>query len=39
LLVIANGEADYERVITALDAGPAVGMERVKLVTVEEDDE
>jgi biopolymer transport protein ExbD len=39
LLVIANGEALYERVVTALDAGAAVGMDSIKLVTVEEDDE
>ena len=39
LLVIANGEALYERVVTALDAGAAVGMDGVKLVTVEEDQE
>jgi biopolymer transport protein ExbD len=37
LLVIANGEALHEYVVTALDAGTAVGMEEVQLVTVEED--
>jgi len=37
MLVLANGEAQHEHVVTALDAGAAVGMEEVKLVTVEED--
>ncbi len=38
LLVVAHGDARHERVITAMDAGTAVGMEDVKLVTVEEDE-
>jgi biopolymer transport protein ExbD len=38
LLVIANGEALHERVVTAIDAGNDVGMEEVQLLTVEEDD-
>ena len=38
MLVMANGEANHEKVVTALDAGAAVGMEDVKLVTVEEDE-
>ena len=37
LLIVANGEALHEKVVTALDAGSDVGMEDVKLVTVEED--
>ena len=37
LLVVAHGDAFYEKVVTALDAGTAVGMEQVKMVTVEED--
>jgi biopolymer transport protein ExbD len=37
LLVVANGEAFHEKVVTALDAGTAVGMEEVQLVTVEEE--
>ena len=36
LLVVADGEALHERVVMALDAGTRVGMEEVKLVTVEE---
>jgi biopolymer transport protein ExbD len=38
LLVIANGEALHETVIRALDAGTAVGMQEVQLLTVEEDE-
>jgi biopolymer transport protein ExbD len=38
LLVIANGEALHERVVTAIDSGNDVGMEEVQLLTVEEDD-
>jgi len=37
MLVVANGEARHETVVAALDAGTAVGMEDVKLLTVEED--
>jgi biopolymer transport protein ExbD len=37
LLVIAHGDALHEKVVTALDAGTGLGMEQVKLVTVEED--
>ena len=37
LLVIANGNAVHERVVMAMDAGTAVGMEDVRLVTVEDD--
>jgi biopolymer transport protein ExbD len=37
LLVIAHGDSLHEKVVTALDAGTAVGMEDVKLITVEED--
>ena len=38
MLVVANGEALHEAVVVALDAGTAVRMEEVKLVTVEEED-
>ncbi len=38
LLVIANGEALHERVVTAIDSGNDVGMEEVQLLTVEDDD-
>ena len=38
MLVMANGEAYHEKVVTAMDAGTAVGMEDVKLVTVEGDE-
>ena len=38
LLVVANGEALHEKVVTVLDAGATVGMEEVKMVTVEEDE-
>lgn len=37
LLVIAHGSAVHHRVVMAMDAGTAVGMTDVKLVTVEED--
>ena len=37
LLVMAHGEAVHERVVMAMDAGTAVGMSEIKLVTVEED--
>ena len=36
LLVMAHGDAAHEKVVTAMDAGNEVGMEQVKLVTVEE---
>jgi len=39
LLVVANGEALHGKVVDAIDAGAAVGMVKVQLVTVEEDDE
>lgn len=39
MLVVANGEALFEKVVTALDSGTEVGMEEVQLITVEEDDE
>ncbi|MBN2024608.1 MAG: biopolymer transporter ExbD [Pirellulales bacterium] len=38
LLVMADGEARHEVVVMALDAGNAVGMEKVKLAIVDEDD-
>jgi len=37
MLVVANGEATHEKVVTALDAGTAMRLEEVKLITVEED--
>ena len=37
LLVMAHGDAVHEKVVMAMDAGTAVGMEDVKLVTVEDD--
>ena len=39
MLVVANGDALYEKVVTALDLGTEVGMEEVQLITVEEIDE
>jgi len=38
LLVQANGDARWEKVVTAVDAGTGVGMEEVQLMTVEEDE-
>jgi biopolymer transport protein ExbD len=38
LLVMADGDARHEVVVMALDAGNAVGMEPIKLATVDEDD-
>jgi biopolymer transport protein ExbD len=38
LLVLANGEALHEWVVTAIDAGNDVGMDDVQLVTVEDDE-
>jgi biopolymer transport protein ExbD len=38
MLVIANGEALHERVVTAIDSGNDVGMEEVQLLTVEDDE-
>ena len=38
LLVLADGDARHETVVMVLDAGNAVGMERLKLATVDEDD-
>jgi biopolymer transport protein ExbD len=39
LMVIANGEALHEKVVQALDAGTEVGLEKLRLMTVENDDE
>jgi len=39
LMVKANGEALHSKVVAALDAGTAVGMEQLQLQTVEQDDE
>ena len=38
LLVMADGDARHESVVMALDAGNAVGMESVRLATVDEED-
>jgi biopolymer transport protein ExbD len=37
MLVMASGQAYHEKVVTAMDAGTSVGMEDVKLVTVEDE--
>ncbi len=37
LLVVASEQATHEKVVAALDAGSAVGMEEVQLATVEDD--
>ena len=36
LLIMAHGDAHHERVVMAIDAGNDLGMEEVKIVTVEE---
>ena len=38
MLVQANGEATHEHVVAALDAGSAVGMEDIRLMTYEDGD-
>ncbi len=38
LLVLADGEARHETVVMALDAGNAVGMENVRLATLDDED-
>ena len=38
MLVQANGDATHEHVVAALDAGSAVGMEDIRLMTYEEGD-
>jgi biopolymer transport protein ExbD len=38
MLVQANGDATHEHVVAALDAGSAVGMEEIQLMTYEEGD-
>ena len=38
-MVMADGEAAHEKVVMALDAGNAVGMENVRLATVDDDEE
>ena len=38
LLVVASGDAHHESVVTALDAGNAVGMENIRLATLGEDE-
>ena len=37
MLVMAAGDAHHEKVVTAMDAGTEVGMEDVKLVTMEDE--
>lgn len=37
LLILAHGDALHEKIVAALDAGTLVGMEEVKLVTIEEE--
>lgn len=37
MMILANGEATHQRVVQAIDAGNEVGLEDVKLVTVESD--
>ena len=37
LLVLASGDAVHHRVVAALDAGSAIGMEEVRLATVDDD--
>jgi len=37
-LVLADGDARHETVVTALDAANAVSMENVRLATIDEDD-
>ncbi|MFO0912876.1 MAG: biopolymer transporter ExbD [Pirellulales bacterium] len=38
LVVVAHGDARHEQVVQAMDAGSAVGMQDVMLVTTEDDD-
>lgn len=38
LMVIAHGDARHDKVVSAMDAGTAVGMDGIKLMTVEEDE-
>ena len=38
MIVLANGEALHEFVVTAIDAGNDVGMDEVQLVSVEDDE-
>jgi biopolymer transport protein ExbD len=38
LLVRANGDAEHQKVVAALDAGSEVGMEEIQLQKVEEDE-
>jgi biopolymer transport protein ExbD len=38
MLVQANGDATHEHVVAALDAGSAVGMEDIRLMTYEDGD-
>jgi biopolymer transport protein ExbD len=37
LLVVANGDAEHQYVVMAIDAGNDVGMDEVQLITVEDD--
>ena len=38
MLVIAHGDAEHARVVTAIDAGLSTGIEDVQLLSVEDDD-
>jgi biopolymer transport protein ExbD len=38
MLILADGEATYEYVVKAIDAGNEIGVEEIKLVTVESED-
>ncbi len=38
LMVIAHGDARHDKVVAAMDAGTAVGMDGIKLMSVEEDE-
>lgn len=38
MLVLASGEAAYERVVMAIDAGNDVGMDEVQLLNVEDEE-
>ena len=37
-MVVASGDAAHEKVVMALDAGSAVGMENVRLAPIDADD-
>jgi hypothetical protein len=37
MLVVAHGEAEHARVVTAIDAGLSAGIDDVQLLSVEDD--